>query len=74
VCRDTDLLWFWARAVQRMRRLGLSAGQRQRLLSELVRKGAPKPSPQLCERFGHGWPFMADFAREVSSNVAGAAA
>jgi hypothetical protein len=48
-------MWFWIGAVARMRRRGMSDDQCRRLLAEIIRKGARKPTPQECENFHRAW-------------------
>jgi hypothetical protein len=52
-----DLCWFWAHAVHRMIKHGLAEDQRDRLLSEMVRKGARFPTIAECEEHARSWPL-----------------
>jgi hypothetical protein len=46
--------WFWFDALDRMTRHGLTAPQRQRLVAEMVRKGARLPTIEQCQGYA-GW-------------------
>jgi hypothetical protein len=45
------LFWFWYYAIGRMERHGLTEPQRQRLIGEMIRKGARVPTIEECQ----GW-------------------
>jgi hypothetical protein len=53
--RDSDVVWFWVRALRRMIRHGLDENQRQRLAAEMARKGARLPTTLECEQYDQGW-------------------
>jgi hypothetical protein len=46
--REGVLALFWAHAIRRMARHGLTLAQRRCLIDELVRKGAPLPTVEQC--------------------------
>jgi hypothetical protein len=54
--RDDALCLFWAHAIARMIRHEIAADQRQRLIVEIVRKGARVPSIAQCEQFARDCP------------------
>jgi hypothetical protein len=53
--KDADHDWalcqFWVHAIQRMAKRGLAEDRRQRLIAEMVRKGARVPTIAQCEKF-----------------------
>jgi hypothetical protein len=52
--RNHDLGWFWSHAIRKMIRHGFSEDQRQRLIAQMVRKGARLPTIAECENHGRG--------------------
>jgi hypothetical protein len=54
--RDNEITHFWARAVRRMIDHGLVEHQRQRLIAEMVRKGARLPPRAQCEQVVRTYP------------------
>jgi hypothetical protein len=48
--------WFWTRAIRRMTKHGLAEDRRQRLIAEMVRKGARLPTIAQCEEHARNWP------------------
>ena len=46
-----DTVGFWDRAIFRMTRHGIEPERRQRLIAEMVRKGARLPSPDECQKY-----------------------
>jgi hypothetical protein len=63
--RENDVIWFWARAFQSMRRHGLTKQQGHHVASALARKGVDRITPEHCAHLKEGWPFMADIADEI---------
>jgi hypothetical protein len=48
--------WFWVHAIWRMTKHGLAEDRRQRLIAEMVRKGARLPTIAQCEEHARNWP------------------
>jgi hypothetical protein len=59
-----ELLWFWDKALGRMRRRGLSEQQRRQIIAALIRKGVPKVTKAQCKEFceGSDWTKPDHFA------------
>jgi hypothetical protein len=53
---NNEIIYFWARAVHRMTDHGLVERQRQRLIAEMVRKGARLPPRAQCEQVVRTYP------------------
>jgi hypothetical protein len=64
--RDIHLCWFWAHATHRMIRHGLTRAQRQRLIAELIRKGARVPPVAAMQEHGadQRWPYIIEAVNE----------
>jgi hypothetical protein len=52
------LMWFWHRALGRMRRHGLSETKRKSIVAAMIAKGATKPTRKRCKGHIDGWPHM----------------
>jgi hypothetical protein len=50
--RESELVHFWLSAIFRLIDHGLAEEQRQRLIAEMVRKGARLPTEAQCEAYG----------------------
>jgi hypothetical protein len=66
------LVLFWACAINRMKRHGLTAPQRQRLAAEMIRKGARLPTVEQC-RGRQDWDYVAAVTPELLSIIEAAA-
>jgi hypothetical protein len=67
------LEWFWVRAIYRMAKHGLADDQRQRLIAEMVRKGARLPTLAKCEEHARIWPHDQSATNEIIQWLRGAA-
>jgi len=67
---ESDLCRFWlgdcflVGAFRRMIRHGLTRAQRQRLIAELIRKGARVPPVAAMQEHGQRWPWMIEVVNE----------
>jgi hypothetical protein len=70
--RDSNVGWFWVKALWRMIRHGLDENQRQRLFAEMVRKGAQLPTAAQCEECVRKWPPIQTMVEEIVRLIADA--
>jgi hypothetical protein len=65
-----SLFWFWYYAIGRMERHGLTEPQRQRLIGEMIRKGARVPTIEECQGWTQGRPRAETCIAELMRCVA----
>jgi hypothetical protein len=65
---DRGRAWFWASAVGRMVRHGLSEEQRRHFVEMMVRKGARLPTREEYEQYREVWPDWTDI-REIENLI-----
>jgi hypothetical protein len=62
---DYGVMWFWVKAVHRMKRHELDQNQRDHVAADMVRKGACLPTAKQCDFHNKHWPHDAEKVAEV---------